>query len=101
MVKIAPSGSLQLRRTETATLFYFRFSFNKSTDRVPIGEHDPRLPAKQRAPSGGRFSFTAAVVRATAMAILHDQLRAKGGIRPFLQQGAGKPTEVAPEFRSS
>jgi integrase len=95
VVKITPSGSLQLRCTDAATLFYFRFSFDKSTDRVPIGEHDPRLPAKQRTPSGGRFSFTAALVRATAMAILHDQHRAQGGIRRFLQQESGKPTAVA------
>ncbi len=79
--KVAPHGALQARLLNNGGVrFYWRYTLEQKTIREPIGVFDARATPNQRKPvEGGGYSVLAAVVRATEMAVRHDEWLDRGG----------------------
>ncbi|MDH5858819.1 tyrosine-type recombinase/integrase [Lampropedia aestuarii] len=78
--KVHPTGSLEARKLrEGGIIFYWRFSQNRKTHRIPIGPYDPYAPPKSYSPSERGYSIAAAKRKAETMAMEHSQNLDHGG----------------------
>ena len=92
LIKIAPTGSLQIRRARRngTVTFYWRYSFGNATARHPIGVYDATRPPKSLEPDGERYSFAAAIWAAQELAVKHNARRDTGGLRAALDDDRQK-----------
>lgn len=80
--KIEQGGALQARRLSTGTVqFYWRYTHNGKSDRVPVGTHDAAAPPRSLSPSPRGFSVAAAVEACRSKALIQLQQQAVGGYR--------------------
>lgn len=80
LVKIDYGGSLEARRlTSGQVMFYWRFTQDKKTQRVPIGVYDSAAPPKSLKPTGRGYSIAAAADAAREFAKTNTET--PGGLR--------------------
>ena len=80
--KLERGGSLQARKLAGGVVqFYWRYSFDGSTYREPIGPFDPSAPPKKLAPTTRGYSVAAARERCRVLAEAHAQRSGTGGLR--------------------
>jgi integrase len=80
LVKIDRGGSLEARRlNEKKVLFYWRYTQNGVTDRIPIGPYDPMASPKKLEPTAHGYSVKAAIEAAAELAKRNRET--PGGIR--------------------
>lgn len=78
--KIPGGGSLEARRLTTGRVqFYWRYTEEKRTERVPIGVHDPVAPPKALRPTNRGYSVAAALEACRDLARQNREL--PGGLR--------------------
>lgn len=78
--KIPGGGSLEARRLPSDRVqFYWRYTANKRTERVPIGLHDPVAPPKSLRPTNRGYSIAAALEAARELAKQNQEV--PGGLR--------------------
>lgn len=84
LAKVQPVGSLQARKHSAgAVSFFWRYSVNDKSERVPIGFYDSAAPPKSLEPTANGYSFAAAIRAAQDLAQEHHKHREEGG-RPAL-----------------
>lgn len=81
LCKVSPSGSLEARRLAAGVQFYWRFTLDGKTDRVPVGAYDSGAPPKSIRPTDRGYSFQAAVRAAEDLAHRHRATIDIGGHR--------------------
>lgn len=81
LCKVSPSGSLEARRLAAGVQFYWRFTLDGKTDRVPVGAYDSGAPPKSLKPTDRGYSFQAAVRAAEDLAHRHRATIDIGGHR--------------------
>lgn len=80
--KIRFGGTLQARKLSTgATQFYWRYTFEGRTDRVPVGPYDPLAPPKSHTRTARGYSISAAEIACEQLAQQHQAARPAGGYR--------------------
>ncbi len=78
--KIPGGGSLEARRLPTDRIqFYWRYTADKRTERVPLGPHDPVAPPKSLRPTNRGYSIAAALEAARDLAKHNHEV--PGGLR--------------------
>ncbi|MEJ8836097.1 tyrosine-type recombinase/integrase [Ramlibacter sp. AN1133] len=78
--KLATGGSLEARRLGSgAVMFYWRYTQEKRTERMPIGVHDPAAPPRALKPTARGFGVQAALERARDLAKSNRDV--PGGLR--------------------
>ena len=93
--KIPAGGSLEARRLLGETVqFYWRYTRDNRTERIPIGTYDSSAPPKALAPTARGYSVVAALERARELAKLDQEV--PGGLRAERQRTeAAEKAEVA------
>lgn len=95
LTKVAPIGSLQARKGASGAVnFYWRYSFEGTSERVLIGAYGSAIPPKTLTPTPQGYTLAAAIRAAEALATEHHQHRAEGG-RPALQARAKAQAEAS------
>jgi hypothetical protein len=80
LAKIDAGGSLEARRLSSGqTMFYWRFTQDSRTERVPIGVYDPSAPPKALKPTSRGYSVVAATEAARDLA--RKNTDTPGGLR--------------------
>jgi integrase len=83
--KVNPSGSLEARRLAAGVQFYWRYTLDGKTDRVPIGPYDSGAPPKSIKPTDRGYSVQAAIRAAEDLAHRHRATIDMGGHRAAAQ----------------
>ena len=81
LCKVSPSGSLEVRRLAAGVQFYWRYTLDGKTDRVPIGPYDSGAPPKSIKPTDRGYSVQAAIRAAEDLAHRHRATIDEGGHR--------------------
>lgn len=80
--KIDQGGALQARRLKSGGVqFYWRYTSDGVSDRVPIGTYDPIAPPKSKEPTARGYSIAAAVAACEEKAKLQQDKADTGGYR--------------------
>lgn len=92
IVKIAPAGSLQVRKQSNgAVSFFWRYSLGALSERVAIGSFDPQAPPKSLGRTAKGVSMAGAIRAAENLALEHHANKSMGG-RPAVE--AAKKAEA-------
>lgn len=88
-------GSLQARRLSTGVQFYWRYTANGESDRIPVGPYDPKASPRSvtRLPGQG-YSLLAAAREAERLAHLHQGNASTGGIRAHIGTEKARKVDV-------
>lgn len=81
LCKVNPSGSLEARRLAAGVQFYWRYTLDGKTDRVPVGAYDSGAPPKSIKPTDRGYSVQAAIRAAEDLAHRHRATIDRGGHR--------------------
>lgn len=81
LCKVNPSGSLEARRLVAGVQFYWRYTLDGKTDRVPVGAYDSGAPPKSIKPTDRGYSVQAAIRAAEDLAHRHRATIDMGGHR--------------------
>jgi integrase len=81
LCRVAEGGSLEARKLAAGTQFYWRYTSEGKTDRLPIGFYDPTASPKSTEKSEHGFSVLAAEREAERMAKEHRKAAEVGGLR--------------------
>lgn len=80
--KIDQGGALQARKLNSGTVqFYWRYTHEGKTERVPIGTYDSSAPPKSLSPTSKGYSINAAAEVCRTYALTHQQHQLVGGFR--------------------
>ena len=80
--KIDQGGALQARKLNYGTVqFYWRYTHEGKTERVPIGTYDSSAPPKSLSPTPKGYSINAAAEVCRTHALTHQQHQLVGGFR--------------------
>jgi hypothetical protein len=83
--KIEQGGALQARKLANgAVQFYWRYTHEGKTDRVPLGTYDATAPVKSLSASAKGYSIAAAAETCRLRATIHHQAAPAGGYRAHL-----------------
>lgn len=97
--KVPGGGSLEARRLTTGRIqFYWRYTEEKQTERVPIGVHDPVAPPKSLRPTNRGYSLAAALEACRELAKKNQEL--PGGLRAQRQR-EGREAILAAEAKAA
>ena len=85
--RLDQGGALQARRLANGTVqLYWRYSLSGRTSREPIGIYDAAAPPKKLQPTTRGYGIAAALERCRALAALHAEHAATGGLRQAREQ---------------
>lgn len=79
--RVDGGGSLEARRLQAGVQFYWRYTTNGKTDRLPIGPYDSAAPPKSHEKTARGYSVRAAMRRAQELAQQHRDAAEAGGLR--------------------
>ena len=85
--RLARGGSLQARRLTTgAVQLYWRYSYQGSTNREPIGPYDASSPPKKLEPGPKGYSVAAAIERCRQLGEIHSDRMNTGGFKQAVKE---------------
>lgn len=85
LCRVAEGGSLEARKLTAGTQFYWRYTSDGKTDRLPIGLYDPAASPRSTERTERGFSVLAAEREAERMAKEHRKAEDVGGLRAVKQ----------------
>lgn len=97
--RVVGGGSLEARRLSSGIQLYWRYTMRGKTDRIAIGNYDPKAPPKSltRRDNGG-YSLLAAMLHAERLAAANKDAADAGGLRGV--RAASATAKVAAEHQT-